>query len=404
MMDQRRQSTSSTVGNSSVSVDEELQRAFRRGSGASGSGGGASLGANLNQVLQPRYQTQQYFGGWTSKSRKRTTGTVQNHPTFTKDVILLPHPEWDAVCKHKTKRRLHQKGFILNAFEMKKIWDCRTVIAELREAFKDNIPEGVSIELLMPCGNKLVSPKLREGQELNGFLIHKVFKSKAVYIRPSSMLQNTVSECSSLNDLLHTTEPLQDFLANAGCLRPLKSIEDRDLLVQDITMFQVVHRVAGAFERFKEGLKVLGVLDAIQMHPESFRPLMCHEPSALTADVMDHLFHILLSEVGSNKRRTEEVVVPFWRDYLQDVEDQEGPPKLGKILAFATGASVIPPVGFSPQPSIDFLHGHPSSPKQRLPMANTCINCLKLPLLETYDDFKECMDFALGNTQGFGRE
>ncbi|KAI4812495.1 hypothetical protein KUCAC02_023881 [Chaenocephalus aceratus] len=86
--------------------------------------------------------------------------------------------------------------------------------------------------------------------------------------------------------------------------------------------------------------------------------------------------------------------------------DQEGPPKLGTILAFATGASVIPPVGFSPQPSIDFLHGHPSSPKQRLPiaMANTCINCLKLPLLETYDDFKECMDFALGNTQGFGRE
>ncbi|XP_033990023.1 G2/M phase-specific E3 ubiquitin-protein ligase-like [Trematomus bernacchii] len=217
-------------------------------------------------------------------------------------------------------------------------------------------------------------------------------------------VKEEVSECSSLNDLLHTTEPLQDFLANAGCLRPLKSIEDRDLLVQDITMFQVVHRVAGAFERFKEGLKVLGILDAIKMHPESFRPLMCHEPSALTADVMDHLFHILLSEVGSNKIRTEEVVVPFWRDYLQDVEDQEGPPKLGKILAFATSASVIPPVGFSPQPSIDFLHGHPSSPKQRLPMANTCINCLKLPLLETYDDFKECMDFALGNTQGFGRE
>ncbi|XP_054464625.1 G2/M phase-specific E3 ubiquitin-protein ligase-like [Anoplopoma fimbria] len=213
-----------------------------------------------------------------------------------------------------------------------------------------------------------------------------------------------VSECSSLDDLLHTTEPLQDYLANAGCLRPLKCIEDRDLLVQDITMFQVVHRVAGAFERFKEGLKVLGVLDAIRMHPESFRPLMCHEPTALTADLMDHLFHIRLSEVGSNKRRTEELVVPFWRDYLQDVEEQEGPSKLGKILAFATGASVVPPVGFSPQPSIDFLHEHSSSPKQRLPMANTCINCLKLPLLDTYEAFRESMDFAIGNTQGFGRE
>ncbi|KAI4811885.1 hypothetical protein KUCAC02_014756 [Chaenocephalus aceratus] len=141
-------------------------------------------------------------------------------------------------------------------------------------------------------------------------------------------------------------------------------------------MFQAVHRVAGAFERFKEGLKVLGVLDAIKMHPESVRPLMCHEPSTLTAGVMDHRFHILLSEVGSYRRRTEEVVVPFWRDYLQDVEDQEGPPELGTILAFATASA----------------------------MANTCINCLKLPLLETYDDFKECMDFALGNTQGFGRQ
>ncbi|XP_031150685.1 G2/M phase-specific E3 ubiquitin-protein ligase-like [Sander lucioperca] len=58
-----------------------------------------------------------------------------------------------------------------------------------------------------------------------------------------------VSECTSLDDLLHATEPLQDYLANAGCLRPLKCIEDRDLLVQDILMFQVVHRVCGALER-----------------------------------------------------------------------------------------------------------------------------------------------------------
>lgn len=49
---------------------------------------------------------------------------------------------------------------------------------------------------------------------------------------------------------MRATEPLQDYLANAGCLRPLKCIEDRDMLVQDIVMFQVVHRVFGAFERF----------------------------------------------------------------------------------------------------------------------------------------------------------
>ncbi|MED6243724.1 hypothetical protein ATANTOWER_025786 [Ataeniobius toweri] len=120
---------------------------------------------------------------------------------------------------------------------------------------------------------------------------------------------------------------------------------------------------------------------------------------------MDQLFNIRLSSVGSNKSSTEEHVVPFWRDYLQDVEEEEkGPSKLAKILGFATGATVIPPVGVSPQPSIEFLHEESVSPSRRLPMANTCINCLKLPLLETYDQFKESMDFALGNTQGFRRE
>lgn len=55
---------------------------------------------------------------------------------------------------------------------------------------------------------------------------------------------------TSLDDLLLSMEPLQDYLANAGCLRPLTCIEDKDLLVQDVLMFQVVHRVWGAFERF----------------------------------------------------------------------------------------------------------------------------------------------------------
>lgn len=41
-----------------------------------------------------------------------------------------------------------------------------------------------------------------------------------------------------------------DYLANAGCLRPLRSIADGDRLVEDLLMFQVVNRVRGPFERF----------------------------------------------------------------------------------------------------------------------------------------------------------
>ncbi|XP_059912148.1 G2/M phase-specific E3 ubiquitin-protein ligase-like, partial [Gadus macrocephalus] len=213
-----------------------------------------------------------------------------------------------------------------------------------------------------------------------------------------------VSECTSLDELQQATEPLTDYLANAGCLRPLKGIEDKDLLVEDILMFQVVHRVSGAFERFREGLKTLGVLDAIRMHPVAFRPLMCHEPSPLTADVLENLFVIRLSAVGSNRRRAEECVVPFWRDYLMDIEEQEGPLTLGGILAFATGANEIPPLGLSPRPSVDFLHDLPPGQGRHLPTANTCINCLKLPLVNNYEDVKDSMEFAFRNTQGFGQE
>ncbi|XP_041833621.1 uncharacterized protein LOC121634773 [Melanotaenia boesemani] len=212
-----------------------------------------------------------------------------------------------------------------------------------------------------------------------------------------------LTECQSFEDLRAATEPLQEYLANAGCLRPLRQLEDKNLLVDDILMFQVIHRVRGPFERFRDGMRTLGVLDKIQAYPDSFRPLLCWSPTTLSADVVDSLFTIRLSPVGSNRRSAEEIVVPFWRDYLTDAEDEEGTQKLAIILAFATGANTVPPIGFSPQPSIEFLHQEDySGTTAKLPIANTCINCLKLPLHTAYTDFKENMDFALGNTHGFG--
>ncbi|XP_074535571.1 G2/M phase-specific E3 ubiquitin-protein ligase-like [Halichoeres trimaculatus] len=221
-----------------------------------------------------------------------------------------------------------------------------------------------------------------------------------------------VSESTTIEDLEKAKAPLHDYLANAGCLRPLRSVRDRDLLVQDIgcvsklqIMFQVIHRVQGPFQRFHEGLKTLGVLEKIQKHPDSFRPLFCYEPTTLTADQLDDLFTIRLSPEGSNKRVVEEVVIPFWRDYLQDAEGKEGPSKLQKILAFATGASVVLPICFSPSPSVEFIYKGDDdfSSTPLFPMANTCVNCIRLPLHVSYQLFKEKFDFALGNTYGFGR-
>ncbi|KAI9534084.1 hypothetical protein NQZ68_016802 [Dissostichus eleginoides] len=58
----------------------------------------------------------------------------------------------------------------------------------IRHGFGERIPEDVSLQLVMSCGNKLVTPNIQEGQELNGMLIHKIFKTKALYLRPSRTL------------------------------------------------------------------------------------------------------------------------------------------------------------------------------------------------------------------------
>jgi hypothetical protein len=66
-----------------------------------------------------------------------------------------------------------------------------------------------------------------------------------------------------------------------------------------------------------------------------------------------------------------------------------------KILHFATGAEEPPPLGFSPMPTICFW-------PEKLPKAVTCTNTLYLPTaMSTYKDFKNNMEFAVLNTEGF---
>ncbi|XP_013855982.1 uncharacterized protein LOC106511791 [Austrofundulus limnaeus] len=697
----------------SDSVETELASLFRAGAASRSSAvTPGNQGPSLAGPSTPRFQAQQCFGPWSTSKRRRPKG-IQYHESFNKEVILLPDSTWEVICKPPFKQYLHENGHILSAFEFHKSWDYHTVIQQIRNGFGSTIPQNVSLQIVMGCGNKLIAPKLQDGQQLNGQLIQRVFRSKALYVRPSqtlledpeerstttyqvsprttramarskqfstienpivhsnelesfhqgvnyssfcshdtieanippyfqtssqssasvhpnsiststsatnfnpsstsevcqdettahasanystylSVMSNVsdlssedeemnhailasiethlsetssktlhvkdiledlskkidngmnckfnvnrsavldgairgfkrvtynphfsmnvkfsddfgrneeavdlggprreflrllidalsispmfegpddcknlamnstalredkyfmagraiavslvhggpaprflspvlfsclvggpnaacptlkditdaelheklkkVSESLTVEELQRATDPLFDYMASAGCIRRLTTIRDRDLLLHDLLMFHVVHRVQGPFQRFEEGLKTLGVLDAVKQHPDSFQSLFCYEPQQLTADMVDDLFTPRLAPEGSNRRRVEEAVIPLWRDYLQDAED-EGSSKLENILVFATGAKEIPPIGFSPAPSIEFLHesSEECSSKRMLPMANTCVNCLKLPIITSYEVFKENMDYALGNTQGFGR-
>ncbi|KAL0965831.1 hypothetical protein UPYG_G00286300 [Umbra pygmaea] len=113
---------------------------------------------------------------------------LDQYECFNKDIILLPSPNWVCVCKQTSKQFLHENGHILSAFEFRKSWDHPTVLQQIRDGFGSRIPEDVSLQIVMACGNKLVTPNLRDGQLFDGHMIHKVFKSKALYVRPSATI------------------------------------------------------------------------------------------------------------------------------------------------------------------------------------------------------------------------
>ena len=82
---------------------------------------------------------------------------------------------------------------------------------------------------------------------------------------------------------------------------------------------------------------------------------------------------------------------------LYSFADGNAASKIDDILIFATGALRVPPLGFLPQPSVVF------SKETRFPTANTCANIISLPLgHESYETFKESMDFTILNSPGFG--
>ncbi|XP_062308193.1 G2/M phase-specific E3 ubiquitin-protein ligase-like [Osmerus eperlanus] len=130
--------------------------------------------------------------------------------------------------------------------------------------------------------------------------------------------------------------------------------------------------------RFKDGLRSLQFLTALQQHSSVLAPILCHSDKKLTAQDIENLFRADLSPVGSNRRLEEAKALSFWADYLLDCEEQQQTTvSLEDLLMFSSGLSSLPPAGIVPQPRIEFLTNSP------FPMANTCANTVKLPLLQS---------------------
>lgn len=90
----------------------------------------------------------------------------------------------------------------------------------------------------------------------------------------------------------------------------------------------------------------------------------------------------------------EQNIVFNFNQYLEDVEQGkvvsqlQGMPvtiTLNQILEFVTGAHDVPAIGFSPHPTIEFLHDLDSTRKMS---ASTCANVLRIPVTGMCDQSK----------------
>lgn len=125
-------------------------------------------------------------------------------------------------------------------------------------------------------------------------------------------------------------------------------------------------------------------------------PVLCYSEKQLSGFEVERLFKPDLSPSGSNRRLKESQTLADWADYLLVCEEGDAAVSVKDVLMFATGLTLLPPSGFEPLPQIEFLDDSP------FPMANTCPNLLKLPLLHSYSVFKSQMDFGIQNSPGFG--
>ncbi|KAJ8370773.1 hypothetical protein SKAU_G00108010 [Synaphobranchus kaupii] len=277
--------------------------------------------------------------------------------------------------------------------------------------FNKDLQEGPYI-LLYPDGSEIIYiPGTQKPFLLKDYKVEmgKPYARLSLFICSKKDFEEADRDLSSESDteVLITSRTTAEFnladtlnstmFQTAGCFRRVNTVEEKHTIVEEYLRWYVIYRNHSVIERFKDGLATLQFLTALQQHSSVLASVLCHSDNKLMAADMENLFRADLSPAGSNRRQEEGKTLGFWADYLLDCEEQPtAAVSLEDVLMFATGLSSLPPAGIAPLPCIEFLTNSP------YPMANTCANTLKLPLLHSYSLFKTHMDFGIQNSPGFG--
>ncbi|KAM3842528.1 G2/M phase-specific E3 ubiquitin-protein ligase [Diretmus argenteus] len=227
---------------------------------------------------------------------------------------------------------------------------------------------------------------------------------------------NEIAEATSLNELKKAMAASREYLELAGCKRRIRSLEERDALVEDLVSFTMITRMQLPLQRFREGLRTLGLFEQVQMFPSVFFSVFCEASDRLTAQTIDRLFTVHFSQ-QEERMDKETPVVSFWRHFLVECEVGRSSISLQDLLCFATGAVEVPATGLHPPPTLSFLYplstsppgeeeeeeegekktGHTGRDDGLFPQSDPNSNHLLLPVTTSYQAFKNSMEQAVSH-------
>ncbi|KAL2098986.1 hypothetical protein ACEWY4_005466 [Coilia grayii] len=201
-----------------------------------------------------------------------------------------------------------------------------------------------------------------------------------------------IKESKSVEALRAAMKSVSEYLEMAGCNREVKTFLEKYAVLDDMLNFHMMVRMQLPLQRFREGLRTLGLYDQVQMAPEAFYQLFCFPPEKLCADSMVAMFSPQFSERQEYRER-EEVTSKHWQQFLQECEEGRCASSLEDVLVFATSSDAVPAMGFVPSPTISFLPV--ADPSYAFPQRQPDTNRLLLPITPSYAAFKKNMEYAV---------
>uniref|UniRef100_A0A9J7ZHF5 G2/M-phase specific E3 ubiquitin protein ligase n=1 Tax=Cyprinus carpio carpio TaxID=630221 RepID=A0A9J7ZHF5_CYPCA len=142
-----------------------------------------------------------------------------------------------------------------------------------------------------------------------------------------------IAEAKSMKELRMAMQSASQYLEAAGCWRKIRELSEKDMLVEDVLNFYLIIRLQLPLQRFREGLRTLGLFEQVQMCTEAFHSVFCGPVERLTAESVMELFTVRFSEE----------------------KEQQEKENTTDLLTFITATDSAPSIGFHPTPSISFF-------------------------------------------------